>query len=181
MLTEWTIALTIMRERRRRNFVLPNYTPAKWWECDVFEITAAGFFREYEIKLTLGDFKADAKKFDIFLTGYYPNMQEHRRMKHDLMGQPCGPRQFWYVVPEGMLTPEQVPEWSGLITMHDRGEDYRPYWRYSEILEKKAPILHQHPCDKIVVEHARGICYWRLHNEWSNGRYSELLEEGAGI
>lgn len=181
LLTEWTIALTIMRERLRRNFVLPNYTPAKWWECDVFELTEAGFFREYEIKLTLGDFKADAKKCDLFRTGCYPNMQEHRRVKHDLMGQPCGPRQFWYVAPEGLLVPEQVPEWAGLIAIHDARPTHNLYWRYTEQLLKKAPILHQHGCDPKIKAHAESVCYYRLHNEWTGGRTSEELEMGAGI
>lgn len=182
MLTEWTIALTIMRERLRRNFVLPNYTPSKWWECDVFELTEAGFFREYEIKLSLSDFKADAKKSDIFRTGSYPNRQETRRVKHQQMGQPCGPRQFWYVVPEGLLTVDQVPEWAGLIAIHDARPTHNLYWRYTERLLKKAPILHQHGCDPKIRAHAESVCYYRLHNEWTSGRYViEDLEQGAGI
>ena len=63
-LNAWTIQKTLMRERFRRSFVLPNYTPHAWWESDVFEITAAGYFVEYEVKISVSDFKADAKKRD---------------------------------------------------------------------------------------------------------------------
>lgn len=181
MLTEWTIALTLMRERHRRNFVLPNYTPRRWWECDVFELTSAGFFREYEIKLTISDFKADAKKYDTLITGSWPNTTSTKRVKHDCMGQPCGPRQFWYVVPDGLLTPEQVPEWAGLIGIFESRPTHNLYWRYSERLLKKAPVLHSNPCEAKIKAHAESVCYYRLHNEWTGGRVSELLEEGAGI
>jgi hypothetical protein len=47
-------------ERYRRGICVPNYTPKDWWECDVFELTPAGYFREYEIKMTVADFRADA-------------------------------------------------------------------------------------------------------------------------
>lgn len=177
MLTEWTIALTLMRERHRRNFVLPNYTPRKWWECDVFELTDAGYFREYEVKLTISDFKADAKKQDTL----WSHGERVTRNKHQLMGQPIGPRQFWYVAPEGLLTPDQVPEWAGLITIHDARPRHSLYWRYAEQLEKRAPVLHQQVCDPKIKAHAESVCYYRLHNEWTGGRLSEMLEQGAGI
>ena len=41
---------------------MPNYTPRDWWECDVFCVSKAGYFTEYEIKLTAQDFRADAQK-----------------------------------------------------------------------------------------------------------------------
>lgn len=166
-LTAWTIALTLMRERYRRNFCLPNYTPAKWWECDVFELTEAGYFREYEIKLTLSDFKADAKKENVLRTGSWPNMVETRRRKHDCFGHECGPRQFWYVVPEGLLTVEQVPTWAGLIEVFDLRPGHISYWRYAERELKRAPILHRNGCDPKVKAHAESTCYWRLHTEWT--------------
>jgi RNA polymerase primary sigma factor len=37
--------------------LLPNYTPDKWHECDVFGVTRAGYFHEFEIKLTRADFR----------------------------------------------------------------------------------------------------------------------------
>jgi len=61
-MTARDIQRRLMVERYRRSFVLYNYTPKTWFECDVFEITQAGYFREYEIKLSLSDFKADAEK-----------------------------------------------------------------------------------------------------------------------
>lgn len=45
-----------------RSFVIPNYTPSGWFESDIFELTKSGYFREYEIKMSLSDFRADAVK-----------------------------------------------------------------------------------------------------------------------
>ena len=56
------ITAAILRERWRK-LRLPRYTPKGWWECDVFELTTSGYFREYEIKTSLSDFRNDAKKF----------------------------------------------------------------------------------------------------------------------
>ncbi len=47
-MNENQIIQRIMAERYRRSTVCPRYTPTRWWECDVFELTEAGFFREYE-------------------------------------------------------------------------------------------------------------------------------------
>lgn len=61
-MNENQIIQRIMAERYRRSTVCPRYTPTRWWECDVFELTEAGFFREYEVKISRGDFAADRLK-----------------------------------------------------------------------------------------------------------------------
>ena len=33
--------------------LMPNFTPGGWWECDLATVTRAGYFVEYEIKLSL--------------------------------------------------------------------------------------------------------------------------------
>lgn len=161
-MTEWTIALRLMRDRHRRNFCLPNYTPPKWWECDMFELTKAGFFNEYEIKLTRSDFKADARKT---LENFnWATQTSTQRNKHQEIAQPHGPRRFWYVTPEGLIQAAELPSWAGLITVRDRGEAIPAYRRYVETEVVRAPVLHCAKCEEKTVEHARGICYWRLQN-----------------
>lgn len=158
-----------MRSRYRRNFCLPNYTPNGWWECDVFEITAAGFFREYEIKLTLGDFKADARK--AHHTYSYNGGRMTRgatRTKHSQLAahDVKGPTQFWYVAPKGLLSafdaaslnPEcVVPEWAGLIELECKS------YGWTTVLTKRAPRLHLYKVSDGLNLHARTIPYWRMH------------------
>lgn len=155
--------LTIMRPRYRRAFVLPNYTPMNWFECDVFEVTAAGFFREYEVKLTVSDFRADAKKEHNDYN--YAKMRREGGKKHDLLAgrSVSGPRQFFYVTPAGLLQSEALPEWAGLIELDDRGPMHAAPWRYQERLVKKAPALHREKVREELLKAARGVIYYRLH------------------
>ena len=61
-LTALDLARAIIGDRWLRATIIPTYTPPGWWECDVCEITDAGYMHEFEIKMTRGDFRADAKK-----------------------------------------------------------------------------------------------------------------------
>lgn len=71
--------------------------------CDYWTISAnssAGFkSRAYEIKVSRADFKRDTAI-----------KQREARLFSD---------QFFYVVPAGLLKPEEVPDWAGLIEYHD--------------------------------------------------------------
>lgn len=164
-------------ERYQSSFVLHNYTPAKWWECDVFEVTKAGFFREYEIKLSLADFRADAVKQKIngdYLRGEDGRWKYERKpgdKKHDLLSQcsPLGPVQFWFVCPEGVIPYDpEFPEWAGLIYVRSI-PDARPPWNVREREIKSAPRLHREKMNPKVQDHARGVCYWRLHRMLVHG------------
>jgi len=162
-MTAWDIARSIMRDRYRRNFCLPNYTPRRWWECDVFELTTAGYFREYEIKLTRSDFAVDAKKRRSLWNRGEQNVVEE---KHALLAaaDPRGPTRFWYVTPAGLIAPAELPAWAGLIEVEPPRE--HPYWwrlRRREIV--RAPTLHREKLPEAKAEHARSVLYWRLHTE----------------
>lgn len=165
----------IITGRWRRNFVLPNYTPGGWWECDVFEVTAAGYFREYEVKTSRADFRADAGKARAgWVTEEVPpeerltcpwnttrRVRRPRVTKHELLaaGNPEGPSRFWYVVPEGLIVPADLPPWAGLIECY--------LTRLGSVCEREvrpAPKLHGEKPAPAVTAHARGICYWRMHD-----------------
>lgn len=162
----------IIRERWRQHFCLHNYTPQGWWECDIFELTKSGYFREYEVKLTRGDFLRDAKKaterwvpVDVPGKGRIFDRQVGDT-KHELLaaGSVKGPTRFWFVVPEGLVKLEEVPTWAGLIEVTDSGDESSAYWRYRAGTVKEAPQLHKTKCDSQIGIHARGICYYRMHD-----------------
>lgn len=174
-LTEDIACGAIMFERFRRALCLPRYTPRQWWECDVFELTERGYFREYEVKLTLRDFHADAEKSqDIRSTGRWvqnparPGCSNYvcdQEKKHALlaMGDPRGPVEFWFVTPVGLVTPDALPPFAGLIELHDRGEGHRPTWRWSPHIVVQAPRLHEQKADAKIRQDLFGSCYYRLH------------------
>lgn len=156
-MSTWGITLSLMRPRLARNFVLPRFTPQGWWECDVFELTPSGYFREYEIKMSRGDFLADARKANDGVT-------KHQRMRSN-----DGPTRFWYVVPWGLVDSMEVPLWAGLIYMRDRGEGHRAQYRWSESEQRPAPTLHRAKSNPETEQKARVACYWRLHERYLKG------------
>lgn len=166
---------TIMRERLRRALCMPRYTPRDWWECDVFELTASGYFREYEVKLTLADFKKDTEKVrDIRGTEKFVPVEGQtvrgrwvydQERKHDLLakGDPRGPAEFWYVTPPGLVSHDLLPPWAGLIELRDRGEGHRPTHRWAETVAVRAPRLHSAKAHAGVRADLMTACYYRFH------------------
>lgn len=151
--------------RYRQGFVLPNYAPAKWFECDIFQVTDAGYFVEYEIKVSRSDFRADAKKI-AEKWGYTIGPDGQRRFgkiadglsKHDRLAAHDieGPSRFYYLTPPGLIEPCELPPFAGLCV---------PIASYpgTEIVVK-APKLHGEKLREAVLEHARSVLYYRFWN-----------------
>lgn len=161
-LTAPEIEYALLRRLFAQHFVIPRYAPANWWECDVFCLTDSGYYREYEIKVSRSDFKADAAK----VRDYGPYSPRPTERKHDLLANrdPRGPVQFWYVTTKGLIDLAQVPVWAGLIEVLP-GQVYQGGRCSPEFHELKgAPRLHRQKADPKIVEHARGVCYYRYHN-----------------
>lgn len=170
--------------RYRRNFVLANYAPRTWWECDVFEITEAGFFREYEVKVSRSDFMADRKKRKTAYSQWSPGMAftGTRLSKHDLLtaADPRGPQRFWYVTPAGLLKLDELPLWAGLIEF---GKSKCGGWPIERVV-RPAPKAHGEKVDPAVEKHARSVCYWRLHEalgHWKSHPVGPDVEFAEGI
>jgi hypothetical protein len=91
------------------DIVVPNYYLGRY-ECDVLKISKAGHIYEYEVKVSKADFKKDAEKC---IKGYLS--RQVISTKHDdiLKGKRCS--RFYFVVPEGLIVPEEVPAGLGLI------------------------------------------------------------------
>lgn len=158
-LSERTALWALMDERWRRHFCLPRYTPSKWWECDLFEITEAGYMREYEVKLSVADFKNDAKKRS---ATHRWNSAGVERNKYECLraGDHSGPTRFNYVTSVGLLKPEMIPEFAGLIELSYVIVDGRHYFK--EYVIKAAPVLHAEYFVKDKT-HERNTCYYRYH------------------
>lgn len=175
-MTSYDIQQGLMVERYRRSFCLPNYTPRNWYECDVFELTAAGYMREYEIKLSLSDFKADQAKCNQssrdFKDGRWvdvPGRKKHQRLAERDQN---GPTFFWFVAPKGLIPLELLPDWAGLIECAD-WSSHAPPWRVRLSLARKAPRLHNKFPDPKVRQHAEGVCYWRFHSAFLYHKFNQ--------
>lgn len=165
-LTENKAVVALMYgDRMRRNLCVPRYTHPNWFEADVFEVTKPGYFREYEVKLTLRDFKDDAKKAMEKQPRNWGAPQVFEN-KHEMLskGDTRGPSQFWFVTPEGLIDQSILPPWAGLIELRDRDPHFRPSQRWVPVERVKAPVLHRKKISDQYREFAVGACYYRFHD-----------------
>jgi hypothetical protein len=173
MITARDIQKRLILDFYRRSFVLANYTPRNWWECDVFEVTEAGYFREYEIKLSKADFKADALKEKERGSSWDPNRPPPER-KHDLLTKKDvrGPSEFWFVCPRGIIEPSDLPSWAGLIHVWEI-PNYKSPWnvRYERVV--RAPKLHRQKYSEELMKHANSVTYYRMHGYFLDQKISD--------
>lgn len=184
-MTAKDIQRRLLVERYRRSFVLHNYTPRGWFECDVFEATEAGIFVEYEIKLTAADFKADATK-RVNRWQWNPELQRSETVvkghKHQLLASHShsGPSRFWFVLAAreinngtlGIVPTSQVPEWAGVMHAVETPRRKYPYSVALSVV-RNAPQLHREKTGKLYLEHAESVCYYRMHNLFIHGKTAE--------
>jgi hypothetical protein len=136
------------------------------WETDFFVVQkASGYCYDIEIKITRSDFFADFKKrvkHLILQTGAYEHKWSIREglnrdwteysksIEHNFR-----PNKFYYCVPEGLITVNEVPEYAGLMYVSG----------YNIKTVKEAPFIHK---EKLKFE-AR-LCdkfYWY----WKSGTW----------
>lgn len=102
-------------------------------ECDVLSISKADFIYEYEVKVSRSDFKADFKKPKHMLIneGKYIKESNKKGIKQVWY---LVPNYFYFVVPENLISIEEVPIYAGLIYVNER-------MIFNTV--KKAPIIHK--------------------------------------
>lgn len=97
------------------DIVVPNWYVGKW-EMDVFKLSKAGYVTEYEVKVSVSDFRNDFKKqTDKQLAKMYEAAGHafDSKRKHDCLEGRCN--QFYFVVPAGLVDKSEVPDNCGLI------------------------------------------------------------------
>jgi hypothetical protein len=153
-------------ETMKRNFCCENvkYLFNVGWEYDVASLNGNGYLTDFEVKISRSDFKADAKKKKI---RYYIDPLFYRI-----------PNYFYYVVPDGLVKREEIPNFAGLIFVV--GDALKTI--------KRAPFLHKtiHNREIIVAKFCRvmqerlhlGKCYLTIKNEQIR-EYNERLESSV--
>lgn len=98
-----------IRKQRGYEIIIPNFYVGRW-EMDLFRLLPNGYLWEYEIKTSRADFLNDFKKsYDNWYTGEVVN-------KHHMIRTRQYPaNRFVFVVPDGMVSVDEVPDYAGLI------------------------------------------------------------------
>lgn len=111
------------------------------WESDVVMVTRAYYWHEYEIKLSLGDFRRDFyKQIDNFSRResqtkhqvYTSHVQIARPRHGEVIPRP---KSFSFVVPMGLLDNVDVPSHCGIV---EYGEELG-YWHLQ--IKRPAPAM----------------------------------------
>lgn len=171
-LTENLVAAAIIRNRWSHGVSLPRFAPDRWLQCDVFHLTKAGYFYEYEIKLSRADMKKDSKKelHDHRTPWHMPPVMLN---KHQLLkeGDPRGPVRFYFVVPEWLDVKDLVPKWAGIWTV---GVDRDRNVRLRHCL-KEPKRLHNTKASPAVRHKMYEAAYYRFnqHFAWHDNRQTE--------
>ena len=147
------------------------------WECDFLSITKVGFIHEYEIKLSVQDYKADFKKIQkhqIIKNGFR-ELSEHESNMRFCHGDRYiipnltpdnkitrkRPNYFWYVCPENIIPECDVPEYSGLIYII-KNSFYDG--THGTAVIKNAPRLHKDHATEKQLRHLLDSLYYKYWN-----------------
>lgn len=128
-------------------------------ECDVFSLTHSGYAFEFEVKISRADFFADLKKID-----------KHKRYSDcSAGGSKDGfvPNRFFYVCPKGLIKPEEVPEYAGLMYASSFSLQYI----------KDAPLLHKQKTDQKFLYAFADKMYHRYFNSVYLKKIKELKKK----
>ena len=108
-MTERDIQKAIKANSKYWKAFIPNVYFNSIWEADLIKIDSSFMITEYEIKVSKSDFNADFNKTD-----------KHRsfRTLHDLS---ILPNMFVYVCPDGLIDPDGIPEYAGLLYIVKNG------------------------------------------------------------
>jgi hypothetical protein len=125
------IKFALMRDVRSgtSDIIIPNFYLG-WYEMDLCKIMKSGYVVEYEIKISRSDFFADFKK---------DNGYKHSRLQTNTSF--CN--RFFFVTPKGLLKPDEIPTYAGLIEYSEGTTN--SYWSNggSTNIIKAAPLIHK--------------------------------------
>lgn len=146
--------------KRVFKYFLTN-THALLSEADVLGVSSTGYIYEYEVKISRSDFKAEFrnkidkhkrlstreshKVYDIRIPGSLKLSGEKEIRIHI-------PNRFFFACPEGLIKPEEVPEYAGLVYVYP----------YDVKVIKKAPLLHKIKVNSKLIEYLAHSLSFRL-------------------
>lgn len=153
--TEKTIQAVLMEwaMRSRHECVVPNTTLVLPWEADLISLTKAGLVHEYEVKISLSDFKADARK----------------TRKHFLLQNGRGPSYFWYATYGFDIEP---PAYAGWLRVYEK--EHLPGNYFAEV-KKSAPRLHTNKLPERRMAQVLRSLSWRLVNLYQMNQITRPL------
>lgn len=136
------------------HFAAPNICMFVW-ESDILAVTKSGYSVEYEVKRTRADFKCDAKKLGHYEYADANNPRGKTYTKYESLQMGKGPNRFYYVLPDGVVNAEEIPEWAGIIRFDEHGLS----------VTRDAKLLHKEKFpERRILQMCRSL-YYRTFNK----------------
>ncbi len=189
-MTESDIQFALYQKYQQRQMVMPNVYVLRagfdTHESDFLTVTANGYIDEYEIKISRQDFKADLKKhrhlaythLSPWTWAYRPYGWWGKTGPYTEIGSKARyPNRFWYVVPEGLIDVEDLPEHAGLLWVINTN----PLMKHPPLRIKKvraAPILHHQKADDRLRMRIMQKAYYRFIDNWRREGLKSREEAG---
>ena len=120
--------------------ICANFQTMALHECDIISVNSNGFLSEFEIKVSVSDFKADFKKKAKHQTlqhGPFAKVTKNGELTHYACSY------FYYVCPACLIREDMVPAYAGLIWVHANG-------RVDTKIQ--APLLHKYKADAKLIK-----------------------------
>ena len=161
-------ALIYKVRKSGHEIVIPNFYFGKW-EMDLFRLLNTGYLSEYEVKTSRADFRKDFKKqtHDIKYNINNPSgkrfVKENFQNKHEQIRAGNYPaNKFFFVVPAGMVKPDEVPDYAGLIYY------ISDEWggRFETI--KPGKFIHKNKPEIDLEQICKSLCYREFNQRMKN-------------
>ena len=150
-------------QKYKQELFLPNVYLDQF-EMDLMRLTTTGYVIEYEIKISRSDFKNDSKKGRV---RWGKLINKHEKLKN---GKSKSNR-FYYVVPEHLVTADEVPEFAGLMYHIPNTEVF--------YVVKNAPMMHKNKAFKTIKDFIKLAIKCSIRERSWRERYNKL-KNGSG-
>lgn len=115
----------------RGHLAIARFKRHWFFETDVLSVSKSLVTTEYEIKVSRNDFLKEADK-----EGKYAFLSGQRPPRKGI------PQRFYYAVPEGLITLDEIPDYAGLIYVSKTG-------KLTTI--RKAPWIHRQKPERELI------------------------------
>lgn len=166
---------------RGHNPVCANVIPFGSYEMDVISMSGSGYMYEFEIKISRSDFKAEKHK----VAKHQNHGISFKNKKPEAIGkmEHTSANYFSFVVPKGMVVPDEIPEYAGLYYFIDSEKDLfeiRKPKRIHKLMHKEHTIL-----TKVARVNSQrqflGSCLLTFKNKQNKILNAERTNERKGV
>jgi hypothetical protein len=139
-----------------RPFIASHNAFIYLFESDFLVWKENGYTTEYEIKLSVNDFRHDFnKKADWKMR---PKLKATKITRHEYLYQGHGANRFIYVMPEDVYAKvvDMIPKWAGIVLIKTHQNDIIDMY-----IERTAHFLHKKTYGNTIRDKMLKAMYWK--------------------